>query len=237
MASAQDLVKQHRFLMLSKSWCPDCHYAIAVFKKYKVLDKITLVELDKMPPKEAAELEKQFTALSGRKWVPTIFFNGAVFGTEQTLKELESRDLLPSAFEKAAWHPDGCERQGDLSQSGVRTVLRRGCCCAAHDHTSLRASKKGTSNGASNGRSNGRGEAKRALCTNSGSRRCRAGVCSCEQGHVAGGGARVIAGSPPLLHTLPQPTPLRQAPGLGAISLEVVPLDRSAGHLVQSCIN
>ncbi|KAG7750945.1 hypothetical protein KL911_003391 [Ogataea haglerorum] len=102
MASAQDLVKQHRFLMLSKSWCPDCHYAIAVLKKYKVLDKITLVELDKMPPKEAAELEKQFTALSGRKWVPTIFFNGAVFGTEQTLKELESRDLLPSAFEKAA---------------------------------------------------------------------------------------------------------------------------------------
>ncbi|KAH3664620.1 uncharacterized protein OGAPODRAFT_9019 [Ogataea polymorpha] len=101
MATAQELVKQHRFLMLSKSWCPDCHYAIAVFKKYNVLDKITLVELDKMPPKEAGELEKQFTALSGRKWVPTIFFNGEVFGTEQTLKELESRDMLPGAFEKA----------------------------------------------------------------------------------------------------------------------------------------
>ncbi|KAG7904004.1 hypothetical protein KL925_000626 [Ogataea polymorpha] len=107
MATAQELVKQHRFLMLSKSWCPDCHYAIAVFKKYNVLDKITLVELDKMPPKEAGELEKQFTALSGRKWVPTIFFNGEVFGTEQTLKELESRDMLPGAFEKAGTYSGG----------------------------------------------------------------------------------------------------------------------------------
>ncbi|KAG7864113.1 hypothetical protein KL919_000141 [Ogataea angusta] len=105
MVSAQELVKQHRFLMLSKSWCPDCHYAIAVFKKYNVLDKIALVELDKMPANQATELEKQFTAISGRKWVPTIFFNGEVFGTEQTLKELDPSDRTPSSAHPASAYP------------------------------------------------------------------------------------------------------------------------------------
>ncbi|VEU19391.1 DEKNAAC100896 [Brettanomyces naardenensis] len=96
-----DLIKEHRFLMSSKSWCPDCKYAKAIFDKYKVLDKVYTIELDKIDPREADVLEKQFTAISGRKWVPTIFFDGKVFGTEQTLKQLESRDSTEKAFKDA----------------------------------------------------------------------------------------------------------------------------------------
>lgn len=99
--SAEQYIQEHTYLMSSKSWCPDCHYAKAVFKKYGVLDKVYTIELDKLDPKEAAVLEKQFTAISGRKWVPTIFFNGKVFGTEETLKKLESTDATESAFKAA----------------------------------------------------------------------------------------------------------------------------------------
>lgn len=98
MVTAQELIKAHKFLMLSKSWCPDCHYAINVFNKYNILDKIYLVELDKMNAKEALVLEKEFTAISGRKWVPSIFVNGKFWGNEQTLNTLESTDKTQSEF-------------------------------------------------------------------------------------------------------------------------------------------
>ncbi|CEP22405.1 GRX8 [Cyberlindnera jadinii] len=102
MVKAIDYVKSNRFFMISKSWCPDCHYAQAIWKKYGVSSKVTVLELDKLEDqKKATELEKEFTALSGRKWVPTIWFNGEVFGTEQTLKQLESLDQTEEVFKKA----------------------------------------------------------------------------------------------------------------------------------------
>ncbi len=101
MVSALDLVKQHRFLMLSKSWCPDCHYAIRIFQKYHVMEKVHLVELDKMNSTEALKLEKEFTAISGRKWVPSLFFNGKFWGNESTLNGLESSDKTETAFKEA----------------------------------------------------------------------------------------------------------------------------------------
>jgi glutaredoxin 3 len=98
---ALEYITKNRFFMISKSWCPDCHYAEAIWKKYGVSDKVEILELDKMDPKEANELEKSFTAIAGRKWVPTIWFNGERFGTEQTLKELESLDKTEEEFKKA----------------------------------------------------------------------------------------------------------------------------------------
>ncbi|CDK24763.1 unnamed protein product [Kuraishia capsulata CBS 1993] len=97
---AHSLISQHQFLMLSKSWCPDCHYAIAIFKKYGVLDKVHILELDKLEESEASQLEKAFTQISGRKWVPTIFANGEKFGTEEDLKRLESYDSTEEEFRK-----------------------------------------------------------------------------------------------------------------------------------------
>jgi glutaredoxin 3 len=98
---ALEYIMNNRFFMISKSWCPDCHYAEAIWKKYGVSDKVEILELDKMDPKEANELEKAFTAIAGRKWVPTIWFDGERFGTEQTLKELESLDKTEEEFKKA----------------------------------------------------------------------------------------------------------------------------------------
>ncbi|KAG0683136.1 hypothetical protein C6P40_000375 [Pichia californica] len=100
MVKAADLIEQHKYLMLSKSWCPDCHYAIRIFQKYNVLNKVHLVELDKMNPNEALKLEGEFTAISGRKWVPSLFFNGKFWGNEGDLKKLESFDKTETEFKK-----------------------------------------------------------------------------------------------------------------------------------------
>lgn len=98
---ALEYISSNKYFMISKSWCPDCHYAEAIWKKYGVSDKVTILELDKIDPKEAEALEKAFTEISGRKWVPTIWFNGERFGTEQDLKKLESLDQTEEEFKKA----------------------------------------------------------------------------------------------------------------------------------------
>ena len=98
---ANQLINDHQFLMLSKSWCPDCHYAYKIWDRFNVKDKVHIIELDKFADqKEAVELEKAFTAIAGRKWVPTLFFNGKLFGTEQDLKSWDSKDELEEVFKK-----------------------------------------------------------------------------------------------------------------------------------------
>jgi len=99
---AQAFIDKNRFFMISKSWCPDCVYTENIWKKYGVSSKVEILELDKMPDqKDAAELEKAFTEIAGRKWVPTIWFNGSRFGTEQDLKRLESQDATEKEFKSA----------------------------------------------------------------------------------------------------------------------------------------
>lgn len=98
MVSAAEIVKNHRFVLLAKSWCPDVKYARSVFEKYGVLNRFHIIELDKLPSNEAATLESEFTALSGRKWVPSIFVDGAFWGNEKTLSDLESHDKTAAVF-------------------------------------------------------------------------------------------------------------------------------------------
>lgn len=98
MVSALDIVKAHRFVLLAKSWCPDVKYASNVFKKYHVYDKLHVIELDKMPANEALKLEGEFTQLSGRKWVPSIFVDGKYWGNEVSLSQLESQEGTEKAF-------------------------------------------------------------------------------------------------------------------------------------------
>lgn len=88
--------------MLSKSWCPDCHYTYEIWDKYNVRDKVHIVELDKFEDqKEAEELENAFTQISGRKWVPSIFFNGKLLGTEEDLKRWSKEGTLTKVFTDA----------------------------------------------------------------------------------------------------------------------------------------
>ncbi len=102
LKKAQAFIDSNKYFMISKSWCPDCVYAENIWKKYGVSSKVEILELDKLADqKEALELEKAFTEIAGRKWVPTIWFNGSRFGTEQDLKRLESEDATEKEFKNA----------------------------------------------------------------------------------------------------------------------------------------
>ncbi|ODV62575.1 glutathione-disulfide reductase GRX8 ASCRUDRAFT_69366 [Ascoidea rubescens DSM 1968] len=97
--AANKFIADNKYFMISKSWCPDCHYAYRIWEKYKVSDKFFILELDKISNKDQAiNLEKAFTKIIGQKWVPSIFFNGLYFGNEQTLKKLEQDGLLKQRF-------------------------------------------------------------------------------------------------------------------------------------------
>ncbi|CCH43966.1 Glutaredoxin-C6 [Wickerhamomyces ciferrii] len=99
LKKAQQYIDSNKFFMISKSWCPDCHYTYKIWNKYGVSSKVEVLELDKLQDQKAAiELEKAFTEISGRKWVPTIWFNGKKFGTEQDLKRFESEDKTEQIF-------------------------------------------------------------------------------------------------------------------------------------------
>ncbi|KAK6457750.1 thioredoxin-like protein [Scheffersomyces xylosifermentans] len=102
LKKAQELIKANPYLQLSKSWCPDCHYTYRVWDKYNVRDKVHIIELDKFADQdEATKLEAAFTEISGRKWVPTIFFNGKRLGTEEDLKKWKADGSLDKIFRDA----------------------------------------------------------------------------------------------------------------------------------------
>lgn len=98
-AKAEKLIKEHDFLMLSKSWCPDCHYVEKIWNDYGVTEKVHIIELDKFTDQDdATNLEAAFTEISGRKWVPSLFFNGKFLGNEQSLKTWKDEGKLDQIF-------------------------------------------------------------------------------------------------------------------------------------------
>lgn len=99
LKNAERLIENNSYLMLSKSWCPDCHFVYRIWDEYGVRDKIHIIELDKMENQEEAKLlEQAFTQISGRKWVPTVFFKGKKLGTEQDIKLWELNGTLRNVF-------------------------------------------------------------------------------------------------------------------------------------------
>ncbi|KAH3683191.1 hypothetical protein WICPIJ_005836 [Wickerhamomyces pijperi] len=94
---AQTYLTTHPYLIVSKSWCPGCKYTKKTLQTHKVLDKFHIIELDKMKDqKEADDLQKAFTAVSGRRSVPSIFIKGKLWGGDDQLKELESLERVES---------------------------------------------------------------------------------------------------------------------------------------------
>lgn len=101
LTKASALISDHQYLMLSKSWCKDCHYVDNVLQEFGVADKVHIIELDKFEDQnEATLLEEAFTQITGRKWVPSIFFNGKYLGTERDLKEWKDRGTLEDVFKR-----------------------------------------------------------------------------------------------------------------------------------------
>lgn len=98
---AKNLIAEHPYLMLSKSWCPDCHYVYNLFQNLGIYDKLHIIELDKFQDQQdATALETAFTEIVGKKWVPLLFFKGKYWGTEQDLKKLREQGQLESEFKK-----------------------------------------------------------------------------------------------------------------------------------------
>ncbi|ODQ67878.1 thioredoxin-like protein [Nadsonia fulvescens var. elongata DSM 6958] len=91
---AQKLIADNDFLMISKSWCPDCVYAHRVWKDVGVADKVHLVELDKLPGVEGPELQKAFLELTNQNTVPNIFFKRKHMGGEVQLEKMEKSGQL-----------------------------------------------------------------------------------------------------------------------------------------------
>lgn len=72
---ALQLIDDNEILMISKSWCPDCHYMYKLWDQYDLTSRVKVLELDKIPEtNRAIGLEGEFAAIAGEKWVPTIFF-------------------------------------------------------------------------------------------------------------------------------------------------------------------
>lgn len=98
---AEKLIKQHKYLMTTLSYCPDVRTANAVWSKYGVLDKIQTVEFDTMKDRtEAIQLRKAFGQIAGRDWVPTIFFNGKRLGTEEDLVKWDQDGELKTILKR-----------------------------------------------------------------------------------------------------------------------------------------
>ncbi|KAH3674527.1 hypothetical protein WICPIJ_009540 [Wickerhamomyces pijperi] len=90
LAKAKQYISANPFFFISKSWCPDCHYLERTLVQNNLRSKFVVLELDKLADQnEARQLELAFTEIAGRKWVPTIWKNGEVWGTERDVKDLE----------------------------------------------------------------------------------------------------------------------------------------------------
>lgn len=88
----EELLKQHEYFLLGKTWCPDVKYAIAKLKEQGLFAKFEVYNLDLIKDQdEASKIERAFTQVAGKKWVPSIFVSGKYWGNEQTIKEKLSR--------------------------------------------------------------------------------------------------------------------------------------------------
>ncbi len=98
---AQDLIDNNDFLVISKSWCPDCHFANRVFTEHNVRQKAKWIELDHLPGNEGPELQKAFLKLTNQNTVPNIFFKGKHIGGEVQLEKLRATEKLDDELKAA----------------------------------------------------------------------------------------------------------------------------------------
>jgi len=91
-AVIEALVKEHRVVLFSKTWCPFCNKVKDLFNsKYIPFHKI---ELDKHP--EGELYQTLLTEYSGQKTVPNVYIGGQhIGGCDDTLKLNEEGKLLP----------------------------------------------------------------------------------------------------------------------------------------------
>lgn len=90
LTEAKSLIEKNKFLVVSKTWCPDCHYAKKVFAGLN--SNPVYVELDKLD--HGKELQAAFLQLTNQNTVPNVFIAREHIGTENDIKRLlESGEL------------------------------------------------------------------------------------------------------------------------------------------------
>ncbi|XP_023516627.1 glutaredoxin-C4-like [Cucurbita pepo subsp. pepo] len=86
----KNTIASHQIVIFSKSYCPYCRRAKAVFKE---LNKVPyVVELDQR--EDGSDIQDAFMALIGRRTVPQVFVNGKhIGGSDDTIEAYESGKL------------------------------------------------------------------------------------------------------------------------------------------------
>lgn len=79
MNIVQDLIKSHKVVVFSKSYCPYCTKAKNVLEKYNLPDGDYYVwEIENEP--NCAELQQALKSITGASSVPRVFINGNFIG-------------------------------------------------------------------------------------------------------------------------------------------------------------
>ncbi|XP_062234047.1 glutaredoxin-C8-like [Phragmites australis] len=85
-------VKAHDVVMFSKSYCPYCRRAKAVFKELQLNMEPYIVELDRR--EDGGEIQDALLDIVGRRTVPQVFVNGKhLGGSDDTVEAYGSGKL------------------------------------------------------------------------------------------------------------------------------------------------
>ncbi|XP_062229455.1 glutaredoxin-C8-like [Phragmites australis] len=85
-------VSAHDVVIFSKSYCPYCRRAKAVFKELHLKEEPYVVELDQR--EDGGEIQDALLDIVGRRTVPQVFVNGKhLGGSDDTVEAYESGKL------------------------------------------------------------------------------------------------------------------------------------------------
>ncbi|KAI8570106.1 hypothetical protein RHMOL_Rhmol01G0007800 [Rhododendron molle] len=89
-AFVKKTISSHSIVIFSKSYCPYCRKAKAVFKELKQVPYV--VELDERD--DGWNIQDALSELVGRRTVPQVFINGKhIGGSDDTVEAFESGEL------------------------------------------------------------------------------------------------------------------------------------------------
>ena len=95
-----ELHKSHKVLQFSASWCPDCRYANSVWKKLGIENKIFVFDIASFPRPDQEQWRSAFQQVTGSRNLPSIYYNGTLWGTESQLHAFENNGTLRDELRK-----------------------------------------------------------------------------------------------------------------------------------------
>ncbi|KAF3452708.1 hypothetical protein FNV43_RR03141 [Rhamnella rubrinervis] len=89
-AFVKKTISSHEIVIFSKSYCPYCRRAKAVFKELNQVPYV--IELDERD--DGRDIQDALAEIVGRRTVPQVFINGKhIGGSDDTVEAYESGDL------------------------------------------------------------------------------------------------------------------------------------------------